>query len=70
MLLPEDSRDLALERARRFLEGGAKAAVVMDVGRRSVDIHRPRGVDAYGNQKEVRVVELGYFTIETPKIFS
>jgi len=69
-LTPGDSRELALERGRIFLAGGAKAFVFLDVERRSVDIHRPRGVDAYGAQREVRVIELGYFTMDTAKIFA
>lgn len=70
VVLPGDSLDVARERARIFLEGGARAVAFIDIERRSIDIHRPRGVDAYGDQKEVRVVELGYFTMETAKIFA
>jgi Uma2 family endonuclease len=70
MVLPGDSLELAGERAAMFLEGGAKAVACIDIERRAVNIYRPLGVDAYGNQKEVRVVELGYFTMETSKIFA
>jgi len=70
IVLPGDSLELARERARMFLEGGARAVPCIDIERRLVDIYRPLGVDAYGNQKEVRVVELGYFTMDTPKIFA
>jgi Uma2 family endonuclease len=70
IVLPGDSLELARKRAQMFLEGGARAVACIDIERRSVDIYRPLGVDAYGNQKEVRVVELGYFTMETPKIFA
>jgi Uma2 family endonuclease len=70
MVLPGDSLPLARERGRMFLEGGAKAVAFIDIERRSTEVHRPGGVTPYRSDREVRVIELGYFTMDMTKIFA
>jgi Uma2 family endonuclease len=68
VLLPGDAVAITHERVRLFLEGGAKCVAFIDVVRRVITLHRQDGVSTH-TSRDVRVIELGYFTMDTTKLF-
>jgi Uma2 family endonuclease len=70
VLLPGEAPEIARERVGLFLEGGAKCVAFIDVSLRTISLHRSGGVDTYANPREVRVIELGYFTVDAMRVFA
>jgi Uma2 family endonuclease len=57
------------EEVQTYLRNGAALTAFIDIERRVVELHRPRGIERSSNPREVNIVELSYFTVEAAKLF-